>query len=501
MVYQALLFSVDEKASRVVTQILTDLEFHVELCTEPFAAVKQITTQHYDAMVVDCDNEQNAALLFKSARNSNSNRDSLAVALVQGQGGIVKAFRIGANLVLSKPIHVEQSKGTLRTAKGLLRKAEAVSAAGHGSTALPDPSSPTALPVLGHSELPTIPVPTGALELQEEKFPELEPTEAALLESMPQTVPAQSPSASGGKPESARPAVAIKAEGPAAVQTLAASASAAASPRIETTSPASPQVSPDKSVANETKHPASARKSSTEKKSSLASPSSRRQDFAKSQSFPDGELEFGQTLGHETIQPRANGNKKNFIIAAVLVVGAAVAINFGWPQLQPLLASLPFVQNYIAPLHPQHVPAPVPQGNPNPGSQKPASQATPAVPPSTTTADSNSSSKDNASPNGGGTPAAEPIHLAPEAAAALLVEKVDPVYPPSALQQRVEGSVQLHANIGKDGTTSDVKALSGKPELVTAATAAVRRWKYQPYMVNGQPTDVQTEINVNFKLP
>jgi len=78
--------------------------------------------QHFDAVVVDCDNEQNATLLFKSARNSSSNQSSLAVAVVEGQAGVAKAFRIGANLVLTKPINVEQAKGTLRVARGLLRK-------------------------------------------------------------------------------------------------------------------------------------------------------------------------------------------------------------------------------------------------------------------------------------------------------------------------------------------------------------------------------------------
>ena len=50
MNYQALLFSTDEKASRVVSQILSELEFQVEACSEPFFAVKQITNQHYDAL-------------------------------------------------------------------------------------------------------------------------------------------------------------------------------------------------------------------------------------------------------------------------------------------------------------------------------------------------------------------------------------------------------------------------------------------------------------------
>ena len=99
MSYQALLFCPDEKTARVVNQVLSELEFAVEPCHEPFAAVKKLMVQHFDAIVVDCENEQNAALLFKSARNSGSNQASLAVAVVEGQAGVAKAFRLGANLV------------------------------------------------------------------------------------------------------------------------------------------------------------------------------------------------------------------------------------------------------------------------------------------------------------------------------------------------------------------------------------------------------------------
>jgi protein TonB len=122
MGYQALLFSPDEKLARVASQVFTELDFTVEPAHEPFGAVKKLMTQHYDAIVVDCDNEQNASLLFRSARNSSPNHSSLAIALVEGQAGVAKAYRIGANLVLTKPINVEQAKGTLRVARGLLRK-------------------------------------------------------------------------------------------------------------------------------------------------------------------------------------------------------------------------------------------------------------------------------------------------------------------------------------------------------------------------------------------
>src|SRR5712691_9480187 len=142
MGYHALLFCPEEKTARVVAQVLSELEFGTELCTEPFAAVKKLMAQHFDALVVDCDNEQNGSLLFKSARNSGLNQSSLTVAVVEGQTGVANAFRIGANLVLTKPINVEQSKGTLRVARGLLRKGSEAAKAGAPASA---PSVPAAI--------------------------------------------------------------------------------------------------------------------------------------------------------------------------------------------------------------------------------------------------------------------------------------------------------------------------------------------------------------------
>src|ERR1700746_2800544 len=129
MSYKSLLFCPDEKTARAVTQVLTELEFTVDPANEPFGAVKKLTDERFDALVVDCQNEQDASLLFKTARDSSQNHSSLSVAVVEGQAGVAKAFRIGANLVLTKPINIEQSKGTLRVARGLLRKNEAKPAA------------------------------------------------------------------------------------------------------------------------------------------------------------------------------------------------------------------------------------------------------------------------------------------------------------------------------------------------------------------------------------
>jgi protein TonB len=171
MGYQALLFCPDEKTARTVTHVLSDLDFAVEPCKEPFAAVKRLMAQHFDAVVVDCDNEQNATLLFKSARNSAANQTSLAVAVVEGQAGVAKAFRIGANLVLTKPINVEQAKGTLRVARGLLRKGAEAPKAAPTATVPPAPVTPAATQGARPSAPPAPPRPAAAPIPAKPSFP------------------------------------------------------------------------------------------------------------------------------------------------------------------------------------------------------------------------------------------------------------------------------------------------------------------------------------------
>lgn len=83
----------------------------------------------------------------------------------------------------------------------------------------------------------------------------------------------------------------------------------------------------------------------------------------------------------------------------------------------------------------------------------------------------------------------------------LLSKRVQPVYPNQALTMHTQGVVQLQANIGKDGSITNLKVLSGDSVLAKAAVDAVRQWKYKPYYLNGEPVEIQTQVTVNFKLP
>ncbi|MGA3089390.1 MAG: TonB family protein [Terriglobales bacterium] len=82
----------------------------------------------------------------------------------------------------------------------------------------------------------------------------------------------------------------------------------------------------------------------------------------------------------------------------------------------------------------------------------------------------------------------------------LLIRKVQPSYPPLAKQARIQGQVVLQAEISKDGTIQNLQLISGHPMLAPAAIEAVKQWRYKPYLLNGEPVAVETQVVVNFSL-
>jgi len=86
-----------------------------------------------------------------------------------------------------------------------------------------------------------------------------------------------------------------------------------------------------------------------------------------------------------------------------------------------------------------------------------------------------------------------------ELAAAYLIHKVEPIYPHMAVVTHTQGDVKLHAIIAKDGTIESLSVISGHPMLVPAAVDAVKQWRYRPYILNGEPVEVETFVTVSFK--
>jgi periplasmic protein TonB len=580
MGYQALLFCPDEKTARTVTQVLSELDFSVTPCTEPFAAVKKLMGERFDAVVVDCDNEQNATLLFKSARNAPNNQSSLAVAVVEGQAGVAKAFRIGANLVLTKPINVEQAKGTLRVARGLLRKNEGTKPAGVAATPAMKPISPAPSP----ASSTTRPAPTAAVPGVPTRRP-AQPIAPPQAPSIFSQKPAQQPTVVASTPieitEANMDAIEEACDPSASLpETTSALPSA---PKIVSAASVSPAPERKSSGGFAASAPAPARDlrptpSVDNKSSTLVSQPAHEAvktnvDDKPSALDPTKAVAPSFTLGETAAEAKpSTGGSKKAILAVVATVVFAAGAYAAWTQWghsgatasapvrateQPALTPAPVQRatpsaapTPIAPSAASDIQTPAPQANANAAntlarankiiapvseSSKPSAStpsatkvlATNVTPPpiviknnrSQTSGESEETTdapalsvtdiaqgNDAALPNlmGPGNapaPILQRMTVSQGVSRGLLVKQVQPVYPRGALQLRVEGAVQLVATISKNGNISEVKALSGDSQLAHAAMDAVRQWKYKPYLLNGEPVDIQTQITVNFKLP
>jgi periplasmic protein TonB len=83
---------------------------------------------------------------------------------------------------------------------------------------------------------------------------------------------------------------------------------------------------------------------------------------------------------------------------------------------------------------------------------------------------------------------------------AMLIHRVEPVYPPLAKQIHKEGRVELRAIIGTDGTIQSLEVISGDPLFLLSAREAVEQWRYKPTYLNGQPVEIDTFITVVYLM-
>jgi protein TonB len=95
----------------------------------------------------------------------------------------------------------------------------------------------------------------------------------------------------------------------------------------------------------------------------------------------------------------------------------------------------------------------------------------------------------------------EPVTLPEELAQKLVLQRIPPNYPEQALKDGLQGPVVLEAWIARDGTIRDLKLIRGSFLLGQAAYKAVKQWRYQPYLLNGQAVETQTYVTVDFRLP
>jgi c-di-GMP-binding flagellar brake protein YcgR len=120
MSLKALLLCSDEKIVRVLRRTLSDLDISIEMCDDSDTALRKLTRQRYEGIIVDCADEGGADVL-RSARKAACNKQAVAVAIVEATVGLKAAFEIGAHFVLYKPVSTERAKTSFRAARALMK--------------------------------------------------------------------------------------------------------------------------------------------------------------------------------------------------------------------------------------------------------------------------------------------------------------------------------------------------------------------------------------------
>jgi DNA-binding NtrC family response regulator len=119
---KSLVLCSDEKVVRVLRRVLSDLEIAVQHCENAETAIRIITRQRFEAVIVDCDHATSATEVLKSIRSAPCNKRAVAVAIINGQTGLRSAFEMGAHFVLYKPVSMERAKVSFRAAHSLMKR-------------------------------------------------------------------------------------------------------------------------------------------------------------------------------------------------------------------------------------------------------------------------------------------------------------------------------------------------------------------------------------------
>ena len=122
MALTSLVVCADLKAVQVLSQILRELNIEAEHCGDLAQATARLAAQHFDAVVVDCQDQMPAIELIAGVRKSQINRSTLIIALVDGREQVRDIFGQGANFIVYKPVSAERAGSSLRAARGLMAR-------------------------------------------------------------------------------------------------------------------------------------------------------------------------------------------------------------------------------------------------------------------------------------------------------------------------------------------------------------------------------------------
>jgi periplasmic protein TonB len=497
----ALLLSPDDQAVSAITAVLEEMSVTCERPLDGPSAAKKLNAQSFDLVLVDCENLPAAKLIFDVCRRSQTGTNPVPIAIVDGRAGLPTAFRLGAELILTKPVAKDQARTTIRTAVSRVRKDEPA------RTIHPfeEPHAETATPAVG--ETLTHAAAAGATSSPAS-------SESASVSS---TRAATARMSSAAEEIATVPAVS-KAQ-PASMNTMSPGSGIPATDMFMPTAKAAAKASDDPVLA-------------------------------------DLESDLPTPVFSSYVEPKKK--VRGSMVALLLLVLAGGGFYAAWmyqpgfrqiaqPQVDRLIGMIGGLITPQQTASPRPAPAPTPvkaTPQPAPPTTAPASDAT-ASPEATNTPSPTTPSSTPASTNS--TAAAAPLAvpsttatatatlpdtaklpgpaeseksaaatassdaelpgektaviLSSQGAEKRLLRHVQPAYPAQARKSGIEGTVVLKTVVSETGAVEGVRLVEGNPALATAAIGSVKQWRYRPYVRNGKARPFQTIVLVEFQRP
>ncbi len=559
---RALLLSPDDQAVSAITGVLEEMSVSCERPLDGVSAAQKLNSDSFDLVLVDCENLPAAKLIFDVCRRGKNGHNPVPIAIVDGRAGLPTAFRLGAELILTKPVAKDQARTTIRTAVSRLRK-----------------DVPASESVPAQSAGPAM--PGGVMP-------------SAVEEERAQAAAASSQLTSFADPAPAVAPIAVQTAVPTAAQTAVPSAATTATlsaPALTTgmhssvdeidAAPPTPEVnretissrsasslsrlsesSSDRAVPVDSKPARPARPSDDPVLAELEELEQEESQLKTSRldkTVPDQKAAESAAPVFSSYHP--SQQKKRSPLVALLVLTLAGAGFYGaWmyqpgfreiaqPQIDRVLALAGIARPVQHPVKPSARMAPATTSAPAPGQQagSPANPiptpstapnstggltatsaaATPVLPattpgPAVGTGPSaaslapapvvsklevgkpGDSKKDATAATVSGAPLPgenSAIILSSKGAERRLAHSVQPNFPVEARSGEAQGTVVLKEVVDENGKVEGVRLVEGNAILAAAAIQAVKQWRYRPYVRDGKAQPFQTVVIVDFQRP